>query len=112
MTIRNFEDYLPALPSLLTEPFSGRIAALLPERPDLPHHPLLDAAGLFGATVVSVGRRLAPEYPYTAPIDDLYTGLLWIDRATSGTARHVQRRISRAAREARHTWPGRLPATG
>jgi acetyl esterase/lipase len=39
--------------------------------------PLLDAAELLGAAVVAVGRRLAPENPHPAPIDDLYSGLLW-----------------------------------
>lgn len=39
--------------------------------------PLLDAAEEFGATVVSAGRRLAPENPYPAPLDDVYGGLLW-----------------------------------
>lgn len=39
--------------------------------------PLLDIAEEFGTTVISVGRRLAPENPYPAPLDDLYAGLLW-----------------------------------
>lgn len=39
--------------------------------------PLLDAAEQIGVTVVAVGRRLAPENPYPAPLDDLYAGLLW-----------------------------------
>ncbi|WP_367319198.1 alpha/beta hydrolase [Streptomyces sp. HUAS ZL42] len=30
-----------------------------------------------GAVVVSVEYRLAPENPHPAPIDDVYTGLLW-----------------------------------
>jgi acetyl esterase/lipase len=38
---------------------------------------LLDAAGLFGAALVSVGYRLAPEHPHPAPVDDVYAGLLW-----------------------------------
>jgi acetyl esterase/lipase len=40
--------------------------------------PLLDEAEAFGATVVSVGYRLAPENPHPAPIDDVYAGLLGI----------------------------------
>lgn len=39
--------------------------------------PLLDEAERFGATLVSVGYRLAPEHPHPAPIDDVYAGLLW-----------------------------------
>ena len=40
--------------------------------------PLLEMAESFGAALVSVGYRLAPEHPYPAPIDDVYAGLLWI----------------------------------
>lgn len=40
--------------------------------------PLLDEAEQFGATLVSVGYRLAPEHPHPAPIDDVYAGLRWI----------------------------------
>jgi acetyl esterase/lipase len=39
---------------------------------------LLDAAERFGATLVSVGYRLAPEHPYPAQINDAYAGLLWV----------------------------------
>ena len=38
---------------------------------------LLDTAERFGATLVSVGYRLAPEHPYPAQINDVYAGLLW-----------------------------------
>lgn len=38
---------------------------------------LLETAERFGATLVSVGYRLAPEHPYPAQIDDAYAGLLW-----------------------------------
>jgi acetyl esterase/lipase len=37
----------------------------------------LDIAERFGATVVSVGYRLAPEHPYPAQVDDARAGLLW-----------------------------------
>ncbi|MEU6171939.1 alpha/beta hydrolase [Streptantibioticus parmotrematis] len=40
--------------------------------------PLLDMAERFGAALVSVGYRLAPEHPHPAPIDDVHAGLLWI----------------------------------
>ena len=38
---------------------------------------LLDTAERFGATLISVGYRLAPEHPYPAQINDAYAGLLW-----------------------------------
>ena len=38
---------------------------------------LLETAEQFGATLVSVGYRLAPEHPYPAQINDVYAGLLW-----------------------------------
>lgn len=38
---------------------------------------LLDAAERFGATLISVGYRLAPEHPYPAQINDAHAGLLW-----------------------------------
>lgn len=39
--------------------------------------PLLEEAERFGAALVSVRYRLAPEHPHPAPIDDVYAGLLW-----------------------------------
>jgi acetyl esterase/lipase len=37
----------------------------------------LATAERFGATLISVGYRLAPEHPYPAQIDDVHAGLLW-----------------------------------
>ncbi|TCO55797.1 acetyl esterase/lipase [Actinocrispum wychmicini] len=37
----------------------------------------LDTAERFGATLISIGYRLAPEHPYPAQINDAYAGLLW-----------------------------------
>ncbi|MEV7503862.1 alpha/beta hydrolase fold domain-containing protein [Streptomyces sp. NPDC093018] len=39
---------------------------------------LLETAERFGATLVSVGYRLAPEHRYPAQIEDAYAGLLWV----------------------------------
>jgi acetyl esterase/lipase len=38
----------------------------------------LETAERFGATLISIGYRLAPEHPYPAQIDDAYAGLLWV----------------------------------
>jgi acetyl esterase/lipase len=38
---------------------------------------LLETAERFGATLISIGYRLAPEHPYPAQINDAYAGLLW-----------------------------------
>ena len=38
---------------------------------------VLETAGRFGATLISVGYRLAPEHPYPAQVNDAYAGLLW-----------------------------------
>ncbi|MFH9552876.1 alpha/beta hydrolase [Streptomyces sp. NPDC017435] len=38
---------------------------------------LLELAERFGAALISVGYRLAPEHPYPAQINDAYAGLLW-----------------------------------
>src|SRR5262245_36011823 len=35
-------------------------------------------ADRLGAIVVSVEYRLAPEYPFPIPLEDCYTGLLWL----------------------------------
>jgi acetyl esterase/lipase len=37
----------------------------------------LGTAERFGATLISIGYRLAPEHPYPAQINDAYAGLLW-----------------------------------
>lgn len=39
---------------------------------------ILDTAEQLGATLISVGYRLAPEHPYPAQINDAYAGLLWV----------------------------------
>lgn len=44
---------------------------------------VLDYAQDFGAVVVSVGYRLAPEHPHPAPIEDVYAGYVW-------TAEHAE----------------------
>ncbi|ARF54000.1 alpha/beta hydrolase [Streptomyces gilvosporeus] len=36
-----------------------------------------EVARQLGATLVSVGYRLAPENPHPAPVEDCYAGLLW-----------------------------------
>jgi acetyl esterase/lipase len=38
----------------------------------------LDTAERLGATLISVGYRLAPEHPCPAQINDAYAGLLWV----------------------------------
>ncbi|MEY2471115.1 MAG: hypothetical protein QOK28_444 [Actinomycetota bacterium] len=37
-------------------------------------------ASRFGAVVLSVEYRLAPEHPYPAPLEDCYAGLRWLHR--------------------------------
>jgi acetyl esterase/lipase len=37
----------------------------------------LEMAAEFGAAVVSVEYRLAPEHPHPAPVEDCYAGLVW-----------------------------------
>lgn len=39
---------------------------------------MLETAEQLGATLVSVGYRLAPEHPYPAQVEDAYAGLLWV----------------------------------
>ncbi|WP_017580086.1 alpha/beta hydrolase [Nocardiopsis valliformis] len=39
---------------------------------------LLETARELGATLVSVGYRLAPENPHPAPVEDCYAGLVWV----------------------------------
>lgn len=39
---------------------------------------MLDLAGELGLAVVSVEYRLAPETPHPGPVEDCYTGLLWM----------------------------------
>lgn len=38
---------------------------------------VLETAERIGATLISIGYRLAPEHPYPAQINDAYAGLLW-----------------------------------
>ena len=38
---------------------------------------VLETAERFGATLISIGYRLAPEHPYPAQINDACAGLLW-----------------------------------
>ena len=38
----------------------------------------LETAERIGATLISIGYRLAPEHPYPAQINDAYAGLLWV----------------------------------
>src|SRR4051812_33196382 len=38
----------------------------------------LETAERFGATLISIGYRLAPEHPYPAQINDASAGLLWV----------------------------------
>ena len=44
---------------------------------------MLDLAEPYGAAVVSVEYRLAPEHPHPAPVEDCYAGLKW-------TAEHAE----------------------
>ncbi len=39
---------------------------------------VLETAERFGATLISLGYRLAPEHPYPAQINDAHAGLLWV----------------------------------
>lgn len=41
-------------------------------------------ASKFGAVVISVEYRLAPETPYPGPLHDCYAGLLWAHREAEG----------------------------
>jgi acetyl esterase/lipase len=42
------------------------------------HERNLEFAQELGTVVVSVDYRLAPEWPYPAPVEDVYSGLVWI----------------------------------
>ncbi|HEP8841271.1 TPA: alpha/beta hydrolase fold domain-containing protein [Pseudomonas aeruginosa] len=53
----------------------------------------LEVASKFGAPLVSVEYRLAPETPYPGPVSDCYAGLLWAARCASELGGHPERII-------------------
>ncbi|MFD4193444.1 alpha/beta hydrolase [Amycolatopsis thermoflava] len=46
--------------------------------PDMSHLRNAELARETGAVVVAVAYRLAPEWPFPTPLDDVYSGLLWL----------------------------------
>ncbi|MDQ0381406.1 alpha/beta hydrolase [Amycolatopsis thermophila] len=45
---------------------------------DMSHHRNAEIARETGAVVVAVNYRLAPEWPFPTPLEDVYSGLLWL----------------------------------
>jgi len=45
---------------------------------DMSHHRNAEIARECGAVVVAVAYRLAPEWPFPTPVEDVYSGLLWV----------------------------------
>jgi acetyl esterase len=45
---------------------------------DMSHQRLVELAREVGALVISVDYRLAPEWPYPTPMEDVYSGLSWM----------------------------------
>ena len=72
---------------------------------------LLETAERFGATLISIGYRLAPEHPYPAQINDAYAGLLWAaghaDRARHRPGAHRRDGHQRRRRPERRARPDR-----
>src|SRR5256886_16918163 len=64
---------------------------------------VLETAERFGATLVSVGYRLAPGHPYPAQINDAYARLLLVAAPAGGLGNCPGRHLVTGSR------PGRVP---
>lgn len=80
VTVRMFEPDTRLTDTALYWIHGGGMVA---GRYDLDDFQLKGWASKFGAVVVSVEYRLAPENPYPAPLEDCYAGLLWTSREVS-----------------------------